>query len=64
MMVLMMQTNKCMLHDDQIKSLLIVTLCPCFELLEKKITKVSVIDHLNEQHIVIIEESHDWPNIL
>ena len=53
-----------MLHDDQIKSLLIITLCPCFELLEKKITKVSVIDHLNEQHIVIIEESHDWPNIL
>ena len=23
-----------------------------------------VIDLLNEQHIVIIEESHDWPNIL
>ena len=23
-----------------------------------------VIDPLNEQHIVVIEESHDWPNIL
>ena len=21
------------------------------------------IDPLNEQHIVIVEESHDWPNI-
>ena len=23
-----------------------------------------VIDPLNEQHIVVIEESHDWSNIL
>ena len=23
----------------------------------------AIIDPLNEQHIVIVEESHDWPNI-
>ena len=33
--------NGCCIND-QIKSLLIITLCTCFELLEKKITKVSV----------------------
>ena len=53
-----------MLYDDQIKSLLIIILCTCLELLEKQITRVSVSDPLDEQHIVIIEESHDWSNIL
>ena len=33
--------------------------------LEKENNKgFCVIDSLNEQHIVIGEESHDWPNIL
>ena len=38
----MMKLTNWMLYDDQQKSLLITTLCTCFELLEKKIKKVSV----------------------
>ena len=33
--------TKWMLYDDQIKSLLIITLCTCFEIWEKKITNMS-----------------------
>ena len=47
-----------MLYDDQIKSLLIITLCTFRKEYDKGFR---VIDPLNEQNIVIIEESHDWP---
>ena len=50
-----------MLYDDQIKSLLIITLCTFRKEYDKGFR---VIDPLNEQNIVIIEESHDWPNII
>ena len=63
-MMMMVFTNW-ILNDDQIKSLLMITLCTWFELLEKEIKKgFCVIDPLNEQHIVIIAESHDWSNTL
>ena len=53
-----------MLNYDQIKSFFIITLCTCFELLEKKVTKVSVIDPLNEQHIIIKESHQTAQNII
>ena len=40
-MMMMVFTNW-ILNDDQIKFLLMITLCTWFELLEKEITKVSV----------------------
>ena len=64
MMVHMIQTYK--VYDDQIKSLLIIILCTCLELLEIKANKKGfcVIDPFNEQLIVIIGKSHDRPDIL
>ena len=47
-----------MLYDDQIKSLLIITLCTFRKEYDKGFC---VIDPLSEQHIEIIEVSHDWP---
>ena len=64
-MMMMMALTKWMLYDNQIKYLLIIILCTCFELLEKQMSKISVskIPHKG-QHIIIIEESHDRPNTL
>ena len=64
MMVLMMQTYKV----DVIWSNKVLTNYN-FEYLLWTVRKANnkgfcVIDSLNEQHIVVIEESHDWPNIL
>ena len=42
MMMMMMVFTKWVMYDNQIKSLLIITLCTFFGFLEKKITKVSV----------------------
>ena len=41
-MMMMMALTKWMLYDNQIKSLLIIILCTCFELLEKQMSKISV----------------------
>ena len=60
------QVLESMLYHDQIKNLLIITLCTVYLLwtFRKENNKgFCVIDPLNEQHIIIIEESHNWPNI-
>ena len=40
--MMMMVLTKWMLYDTQIKSLVIIILCTCFELLEKQMSKISV----------------------
>ena len=62
----MMVFTNWILNDDQIKFLPMITLCTylIWTFREGNNKGFCVIDPLNEQHIVIIVESHDWSNIL
>ena len=64
MMVLLMQTLKKMLYVDEIKSIYYNFVYLFWTFTKENSKGFSIIDPLSEQQIVIIQQSHDWPNIL